>query len=128
MLRNLSRGKGIGFFEDTGFYPDFILWVTEGAKQRLVFIEPHGMKMETHPSINPKVNLYTKLRLQEGEARKKSKVSGLNLDAFIISATPFDDLQPHHGLEWDRAKYADAHIFFGDEDNHRHIEAIVARG
>jgi hypothetical protein len=127
LLRNLSRGKGIGFFEDTGFYPDFILWITEGTKQRLVFIEPHGMKLETHPSINPKVNLYKKLQTQEADARKKSKVSGLSLDAFVISATSFDDLQPHHGSEWDRAKYADAHIFFGDEDDHGHIEAIVSK-
>jgi hypothetical protein len=128
LLRNLSRGKGIGFFEDTGFYPDFILWITEGAKQRLVFIEPHGMKMETHPSINPKVNLYRKLKSQEEAARKKSKVSGLSLDAFVISATPFDDLQPHHGAEWDRAKYAEAHIFFGDEEDHGHLESIVSSG
>jgi hypothetical protein len=127
LLRNLSRGKGIGFFEDTGFYPDFILWVTEGTKQRLVFIEPHGMKMEMHPSMNPKVNLYKKLQTQQEDARKKSKMSGLSLDAFIISATPFDDLQPHHGPDWDRAKYADAHIFFGDEDNHGQIEAIVGK-
>lgn len=27
LLRNLSRGKGVGFFEESGFYPDFILWV-----------------------------------------------------------------------------------------------------
>jgi hypothetical protein len=126
LLRNLSRGKGIGFFEDTGFYPDFILWITEETKQRLVFIEPHGMKLETHPATNPKVNLYKKLQTQEEDARKKSKVTGLSLDAFIVSATPFDDLQQHHGPEWDRAKYAGAHIFFGDEDNHGHIEAIVA--
>ena len=99
---------------------------TEGTKQRLVFIEPHGMKLETHPATNPKVNLYKKLQTQEEDARKKSKVTGLSLDAFIVSATPFDDLQPHHGPEWDRAKYAGAHIFFGDEDNHGHIEAIVA--
>ncbi len=84
------------------------------------------MKLETHPATNPKVNLYKKLQTQEEDARKKSKVAGLSLDAFIVSATPFDDLQPHHGPEWDRAKYAGAHIFFGDEDNHGHIEAIVA--
>jgi hypothetical protein len=126
LLRNLSRGKGIGFFEDTGFYPDFILWVTEGTKQRLVFIEPHGMILDTHPSMNPKVDLYKRLQTQEADARKKSKVLGLSLDAFIVSATPFDDLQPHHGPEWNRAKYADAHIFFGDEDDRGHIQAIIS--
>jgi len=27
LLRNLSRGKGVGFFEAGNFHPDFILWV-----------------------------------------------------------------------------------------------------
>ena len=31
LLRNLSRGKGIGFFEADDFYPDFILWLVDGA-------------------------------------------------------------------------------------------------
>jgi hypothetical protein len=125
LLRNLSRGKGIGFFEDTGFYPDFILWVTEGSKQRLVFIEPHGMKLEEHPSRNPKVNLHKKLKTQETEARKKSKLPTLTLDSFIISRTPYDDLRKHHESEWDRAKYAEAHIFFGDEKEYGQLKAII---
>src|SRR5262249_17848447 len=55
LLRNLSRGQGVGFFENSGFYPDFILWIMTGRKQRLIFVEPHGMRMEIHPTINPKV-------------------------------------------------------------------------
>ena len=126
LLRNLSRGKGIGFFEDTGFYPDFILWVTEGSKQRLVFIEPHGMKLEEHPSRNAKVNLHKKLKMQEAEARKKSKLSTFTLDSFIISHTRYDDLRKHHESEWDRAKYADAHIlFFGEDDDRSYLESIL---
>src|SRR5690606_32243511 len=27
LLRNLSKGKGIGFFEAGNFHPDFILWL-----------------------------------------------------------------------------------------------------
>ncbi|MDP2735796.1 MAG: restriction endonuclease subunit R, partial [bacterium] len=46
LLRNLSRGKGVGFFESAGFYPDFILWIKEGDRQRIVFVEPHGMRQE----------------------------------------------------------------------------------
>ena len=98
LLRNLSRGKGIGFFEDSGFYPDFILWVTEGSKQRLVFIEPHGMLNEDHPDKNAKIDLHKKLQTQLADARKKSKNKDLLLDSFIISATPFDDLQKRHGV------------------------------
>lgn len=43
LIRNMSR-KGIGFFEEAGFYPDFIMWVVDGKKQHIVFIEPHGAR------------------------------------------------------------------------------------
>ena len=32
LLRNLSRGKGVGFFEESNFYPDFILWIVDEKK------------------------------------------------------------------------------------------------
>jgi len=126
LLRNLSRGKGIGFFEESGFYPDFILWVTERYKQRLVFIEPHGMLNEDHPDKNAKIDLHKKLQTQLPDARKKSKNKNLLLDSFIISATPFDDLRKRHGAEWDKAKYATAHIlFFGEGDDRAYLETII---
>ena len=33
LLRNMSRGKGVGFAEASNFHPDFILWLVEGEKQ-----------------------------------------------------------------------------------------------
>jgi len=126
LLRNLSRGKGIGFFEDSGFFPDFILWVTEGDKQRLVFVEPHGMLNEDHPDRNAKIGLHKKLQSYLSDARRKSGNKELELDSFIISQTPYDDLRRRHGVEWQRANYAQAHVLFGDEPNNGHIEAIVS--
>ena len=126
LLRNLSRGKGIGFFEDNGFYPDFLLWVMDVEKQRLIFVEPHGMNMEEHPSTNRKVNLHKKLEAQLPDARKKSKSKNLLLDSFVISFTPYDDLRKKHGPEWDKAKYAEAHVlFFGDDDDRAYLETII---
>ncbi len=128
LLRNLSKGKGVGFFEDSGFYPDFILWVIEGDKQRLVFVEPHGMLNEDHPDLNAKCGLHKKLQMQLADARRKSRNKHLMLDSFIISQTPYDDLRNRHGAAWERAKYAEAHVLFGDEPNNGHIEAIVSGG
>jgi len=126
LLRNLSRGKGIGFFEDNGFYPDFLLWVVEGSKQRLVFIEPHGMIMEEHPATNRKVNLHTKLTTQLSDARKKSKNKQLLLDSYIISATPYDDLHKKFGPDWNKARFATAHIlFFGEDNDKSYLETIM---
>ncbi len=59
------------------------------------------------------------------KARKKSKNNNLTLDSFIISKTPYDDLVKRHGPEWTREKYAEAHIFFGDEPERAHIEAVI---
>ena len=58
LLRNLSRGTGIGFFGDSGFYPDFILWLKQGGSQRIVFVEPHGLLMEDHLPEAEKVLLF----------------------------------------------------------------------
>ena len=120
-----GRGKGIGFFEDSGFYPDFILWVTR-RHGNTWFVEPHGMLNEEHPDTNAKIGLHKKLRAQLAAARKKSRNKNLALDSFIISQTPYDELRKRHGFVWGRAKYAEAHVLFGDEPNHAHIESIVS--
>jgi hypothetical protein len=45
ILRNLSQ-RGVGFFiESVSFYPDFILWIVEGKKQTIYFLDPKGIRM-----------------------------------------------------------------------------------
>ena len=44
LLRNLSRGKVIGFFEAGNFYPDFIMWVVGKGGQSIVFLDPKGLE------------------------------------------------------------------------------------
>ncbi|MFQ5578871.1 MAG: restriction endonuclease subunit R, partial [Anaerolineae bacterium] len=43
LLRNLSRGKGVGFFEADNFYPDFILWLIDDQQQHIIFVDPKGL-------------------------------------------------------------------------------------
>jgi hypothetical protein len=62
LLRNLSRGSGIGFFEERGFYPDFILWVTDGRSQRIVYVEPHGMLYAKAYTHDEKARLHERWR------------------------------------------------------------------
>ncbi len=84
LLRNLSRGTGIGFYAASGFYPDFILWIKEGDAQRIVFIEPHGMLHENAYRHDDKARLHERL---PGLAAKMARPN-VSLDSFIISATP----------------------------------------
>ncbi len=110
LLRNQSRGKGIGFYQNEGFYPDFILWITEGAKQRIVFIEPHGMVHDAVNEHNEKITLFKRLRTLSYERFRGEHVQ---MDSFIISKTDFQALRRREGI--DRPEFAEKwHILFRD--------------
>ena len=55
LLRNQSRGKGVGFFEAGNFYPDFILWLIVGTKQFICFVDPKGLS-RIHGFDDPKIS------------------------------------------------------------------------
>ena len=113
LLRNLSRGSGIGFFEERGFYPDFILWIMDGPKQRIVFIEPHGMLHEKPYRNDDKARLHEALPELAQEIAARSAQKHVTLDSYIISATPYDDLRKKYDDgTWDKEKFAAAHILF----------------
>ena len=61
LLRNESR-KGIGFFESSNFYPDFILWLMDGDHQHVVFIDPKGIRNLKKQLENEKINLFNELK------------------------------------------------------------------
>jgi len=98
VLRNLSV-KGIGFFmESSSFYPDFILWVIDGKKQYIYFLDPKGILLgETHFN-NPKVLwckddaaiLETKI---QSDINKDKKEIEVHISAFILSVTPFEKVK-----------------------------------
>jgi len=113
LLRNLSRGKGIGFFENEGFYPDFILWIKEGEAQRIVFVEPHGMRMEKAYWTSDKARLHERLADLSKTWAARAGLKDVVMDSFIISATPFDTLRDYYGDgNWSKQQFAEAHIFF----------------
>ena len=113
LLRNLSRGTGIGFFEERGFYPDFILWIMDGKKQHIVFVEPHGMRHADAYIHDEKARLHEELPKLAKAIGARSKRKDITLDSYIVSATPFDDLRKkYEDGTWDRKKFADAHILF----------------
>ena len=126
LLRNLSRGKGVGFFENEGFYPDFILWIKEGNSQRIVFIEPHGMLHEKTYWTSDKTQLHKRLRHLSEEWGAKAKLKNITLDSFIISATPYDKLRDYYGEgKWSLQQFAQAHIlFFNPGDGSNFVEKL----
>jgi len=127
LLRNLSRGKGVSFFEERGFYPDFILWILNGQAQRIVFIEPHGMLHAKAYVHDEKARLWERLPTLAAEFGKRSGRSDISLDAFIISATSYDDLLlKYDDGNWDRDRFAEKHILFPvREENCDYIKTII---
>ena len=113
LLRNLSRGMGIGFFEERWFYPDFILWIMDGKMQHIVFVEPHGMRQEDAYMHDEKARLHESLPDLAKGISARGKRKAITLDSYIISATPYNDLRKKYDDEtWDKKRFADAHILF----------------
>ena len=128
LLRNLSKGRGVGFFDESGFYPDFILWIMVGSAQRIVFIEPHGMVHAHAYERDDKARLHERLPALAQAMTLPPNVSRVKLDSFIISATPFEYLQPRYGDgSWSRQRFAEKHILFQEDrgaTGYDYIEAI----
>ena len=121
LLRNQSRGKGIGFYVNEGFYPDFILWILEGAKQRIVFIEPHGMIYDAINKDNEKITLFKRFHTLSHERFRGEHVI---LDAFIISRTSLQDLQRRYP-DISKETFAENwHILFRDPVNLDYLTPI----
>lgn len=113
LLRNLSRGAGIGFFEERGFFPDFILWINDREKQHIVFLEPHGMLYAKAYAHDEKAQLYEVLPGLAKDIATRSKRHDITLDSYIISATRYEDLRKKYDDgTWDKKRFADAHILF----------------
>ena len=125
LLRNLSRGKGVGFFEKRGFYPDFILWLKSSNSQRIIFIEPHGMLHAGPYQHDDKARLHEVLPELAKEIEERSKIKSITLDAYIISTTPYEQLRlMYDDGNWDNQRFGDKHILFPDR-NAEYIGTII---
>ncbi|MXW45656.1 MAG: restriction endonuclease subunit R [Gammaproteobacteria bacterium] len=128
LLRNLSKGRGVGFFDESGFYPDFILWFKAGSDQRIVFIEPHGMVHAGAYDKDYKARLHERLPALAQAMTLPPNVSSVTLDSFIVSATPYEDLRTRYDDgSWSRQRFAEKHILFQEDrgaTGYDYIEAI----
>jgi hypothetical protein len=103
LLRNKSRGSGIGFFEAGNFYPDFILWAVTGKQQNVVFVEPHGISHEG--TGHAKVQFHKTIKEIEGRLADQH----LRLESAIVTPTDFAAVKDRR---WSRKDWADNHVYF----------------
>ncbi|MDR2404783.1 MAG: hypothetical protein LBE27_00225, partial [Deltaproteobacteria bacterium] len=102
LLRNMSI-KGVDFFDNSGFFPDFILWIIKGSKQSITYINPHGMMNEEIES--------TKVKL-ERSIKSKVVFPDYIINSVIITPTPYSDM-PDFGIS--KKEWNEANVFFMED-------------
>jgi hypothetical protein len=119
LLRNLSKGRGVGFFEAGNFHPDFILWLIAGDRQHIAFIDPKGIR---NLGFNdPKIQFFQTIKDIERRLDDKS----VSLSSFIISNTPSHTMR----LLWavDKKAMDARNILFQEEDKATYLQNLVHR-
>ena len=129
LLRNQGKGTGVGFFDDGGFYPDFILWIKTGDAQRIVFVEPHGMIHAQPYRHDDKAQLHEKLpELARTVSQRSEGTKNVSLDSFIVSATPFEELRRRYDDgSWNLNRFASRHILFPKRDGEYDYVAEIVK-
>ncbi|HOG28054.1 MAG TPA: DEAD/DEAH box helicase family protein [Vicinamibacterales bacterium] len=120
LLRNLSKGRGVGFFEAGNFHPDFIVWQLEGKRQRVAFVDPKGIR--NVGLQDPKIGFHETVK----EIEQRLGDSDVELESFIVSNTPSHVMRKQWGIEKDAM--AKRHIVFQDEDKDTYIGAVLGAG
>lgn len=117
LLRNESRGRGVGFFEAGNFYPDFLLWLVKDGRQHLAFVEPHGLQHEG-PG-HKKIEFHQVIKGIQARLASENVI----LNSFIVTPTRFGKLtwgKTIHELE-------DMHVLFMEDRKDTYVASIINR-
>lgn len=117
LLRNGSRGKGIGFFEAGNFYPDFLLWKVKDGVQYIAFIEPHGLLHEG-PG-NKKIEFHKTIKSIQDRLTSEN----VCLNSFIVTPTRYANL--NWGKDIDA--FEEEHVFFMHDSRDTYVSSIISR-
>ena len=117
LLRNLSKGRGVGFFEAGNFHPDFILWLLVGGQQHVIFVDPKGIR--NLAQSDPKIQFYKTIK--DIETRLADQT--VQLQSFIVSNTPSAVMR----LFWsmDKTEMQKHHVLFQQEDQDTYIGELL---
>jgi len=119
VMRNLTRGRGVGFFEAGNFYPDFIVWLVRKERQDIVFIDPKGL---FHVAANdPKVQFHETIKELEARLRAPDdEVVGLH--SYIVSRTNSNTVVEMWGLS--KAEIESRNVLFLEDSDY--VQKIIS--
>jgi hypothetical protein len=119
LLRNMSRGRGIGFFEAGNFYPDFIVWLLDGKRQKVTFVDPKGIRNLEGPN-DPKIRFHKTIKEIETRLADPKVV----LNSYIISNTRFRE------VKWwtddlTKETLRQSHVLFQPDERETYIASML---
>ena len=89
LIRNLTRRRGVSFFDDYMYYPDFIVWLIDDDSQHVIFLDPKGL-VRYGPKKREKVKLHADIK--QIEERIQVSDPDLHLHAYVLSVTSPDEI------------------------------------
>ncbi len=120
LVRNFPK-SGVGFqLQWVKFYPDFIMWVKNGRKQTVVFIDPHGLehiktlnneKIKFAGFLDKDVEEVITIKQIEQDINKRFK-KDIILESFILSPTDYEDLKKGETNFPQKVEYLKRHVLF----------------
>lgn len=119
LLRNLSKGRGVGFFEAGNFHPDFILWLLANGKQYVIFVDPKGIR-NLGPT-DPKIQFHETIK----EVEERLGDPGVRLQSFIVSNTPSATMRMLWNM--DKSEMQERNIVFQEEDGATYVRTMLER-
>jgi hypothetical protein len=125
LLRNHSSDKAISFFTESGFRPDFILWLLRETQQTIVFIDPKGLRNFTDNFNNPKIQLFRRIK----DLQAVLKRDDIRLESFLIAQTHRNDLRwpspATPGQQANPSEYRNHHILCAKDDPDTYVRDLV---
>jgi hypothetical protein len=123
LLRNMTHGRGIGFFEAGNFYPDFILWLIKDGRQFVNFIDPKGLR-NLKGTDDPKIAFYKTIKTIEEDLRVQDDT--ITLNSFIISNTRLPEVTWWQG-GMTKKDFEECHVLFQQEDKETYIKKMLTK-
>jgi hypothetical protein len=121
LLRNQSRGRGIGFFEAGNFYPDFIVWLLLPGRQYITFVDPKGIR-NLQGANDPKIRFHETIKGLEQRLGDPK----ITLNSFVVSVTPYNQVGWWEGGMTEK-DFENHHILFRDPEKRAHLETMFRK-
>lgn len=119
LLRNQSRGRGIGFFDAENFYPDFLLWLLIGDQQLITFVDPKGIRNLSTAS-DPKIQFFQTVK----DLEQRIGDPQVRLNSFIVSNTELGKI-PWAVGDGTKEFLHQNHVLFQVEDKDTYIQTLL---